>query len=84
MVTKVEHWNFQSGENVIFYIPEGVPPTLITARVYTSHEGKKNKTLRELEEGIYHFEIDFRYIGKYIIIISEDNIKKMIVIATVK
>ena len=82
---KVERWNFQKGENVLFYIPDdGSNPAKVTARCYTTHEGKLEFELRILEPGIYHFTMPFNCEGKNILIFSEDDVRKLIVIATIR
>lgn len=80
---KIERWDFRKGENVLFYITEEMP-TSVNARIYTSNEGKRNFELQQLEEGIWSFTIDFRFIGKYVAVFSEEAIKKLIAIITVK
>lgn len=82
---KIERWDFLKGENVLFYIPEdGLFITIVGARVYTSQEGKKEFVLDKLEDGIWNLTIDFNHLGKYVAVFSEDGIKKLIVIITVK
>jgi len=83
---KVERWEFEKGERVLFYVREDQepPPNLITVRCYTSHEGVQNYNLRLLEKGIYTFSIIFRFLGKYILVFSEDEERKLIVIVTIK
>lgn len=82
----IEHRDYILGEQVLFYIrkEEVNIPSSVTVRCYTSCEGIKNYTLKLLEEGIYTFSVMFKFTGKYILVFSEDNIKKSIMVATVK